>query len=208
MRNNRVYLPVGAVDKREDFELYYADGDVFVTVKSDWKSEGSKVAIYNRFGGQMARISTDPKQVVYHVGVERYEYELHTYTVFEHYFFKGMLWDIRGSISDPPLDFRNEGTGKLDVRISRVRFRDKGQCYEIKVKDLSKLRIAACAVIAMKIKESWLGKSEGEPVEKKGLEKWKDRIFSNKGITYEEILAMKEAAREAAEEVATKALKK
>ena len=46
------------------------------------------------------------------------------------------------------------------------------------------------------------------PVEKKGLEKWKERIFSNKGITYEEILAMKEAAREAAEEVATKALKK
>ena len=71
-----------------------------------------------------------------------------------------------------------------------------------------KARIAACAVIAMKIKESWLGKSEGEPVEKKGLEKWKERIFSNKGITYEEILAMKEAAREAAEEVATKALKK
>ena len=32
MRNNRVYMPVGAIDKREDFELYYADGDVFVTV--------------------------------------------------------------------------------------------------------------------------------------------------------------------------------
>ena len=192
MRNNRVYLPVGAVDKREDFELYYADGDVFVTVKSDWKSEGSKVAIYNRFGGQMARISTDPKQVVYHVGVERYEYELHTYTVFEHYFFKGMLWDIRGSISDPPLDFRNEGTGKLDVRISRVRFRDKGQCYEIKVKDLSKLRTAACCVIAMAIKESWKGKSEGEPDEDAGtLSKLKKRLFDSKGITYEELMAKK-----------------
>ena len=197
MRNNRVYLPVGAVDKREDFELYYADGDVFVTVKSDWKSEGSKVAIYNRFGGQMARISTDPKQVVYHVGVERYEYELHTYTVFEHYFFKGMLWDIRGSISDPPLDFRNEGTGKLDVRISRVRFRDKGQCYEIKVKDLSKLRTAACCVIAMAIKESWKGKSEGEPDDVKAmpaLKRLKRRIsLTEKGIPYEEILARKAA---------------
>ena len=197
MRNNRVYLPVGAVDKREDFELYYADGDVFVTVKSDWKSEGSKVAIYNRFGGQMARISTDPKQVVYHVGVERYEYELHTYTVFEHYFLKGMLWDIRGSISDPPLDFRNEGTGKLDVRISRVRFRDKGQCYEIKVKDLSKLRTAACCVIAMAIKESWKGKSEGEPDDVKAmpaLKRLKRRIsLTEKGITYEEILARKAA---------------
>ena len=197
MRNNRVYMPVGAVDKREDFELYYADGDVFVTVKSDWKSEGSKVAIYNRFGGQMARISTDPKQVVYHVGVERYEYELHTYTVFEHYFFKGMLWDIRGSIGDPPLDFRNEGTGRLDVRISRVRFRDKGQCYEIKVKDLSKLRTAACCVIAMAIKESWKGKSEGEPDDVKAmpaLKRLKRRIsLTEKGIPYEEILARKAA---------------
>jgi len=199
LRNNRVYMPVGAVDKREDFELYYADGDVFVTVKSDWKSEGSKVAIYNRFGGQMARISTDPKQVVYHVGVERYEYELHTYTVFEHYFFKGMLWDIRGSIGDPPLDFRNEGTGRLDVRISRVRFRDKGQCYEIKVKDLSKLRTAACCVIAMAIKESWKGKSEGEPDDVKALpalKRLKRRIsLTEKGIPYEEILARKEAKR-------------
>ena len=145
----------------------------------------------------MARISTDPKQVVYHVGVERYEYELHTYTVFEHYFFKGMLWDIRGSISDPPLDFRNEGTGKLDVRISRVRFRDKGQCYEIKVKDLSKLRTAACCVIAMAIKESWKGKSEGEPDDVKAmpaLKRLKRRIsLTEKGITYEEILARKAA---------------
>ncbi len=195
MRNNRVYMPVGAVDKREDFELYYADGDVFVTVKSDWKSEGSKVAIYNRFGGQMARISTDPKQVVYYVGVERYEYQLHTYTVFEHYFFKGMLWDIRGSIGDPPLDFRNEGTGKLDVRIGRVTFRDKGQCYEIKVKDLSKLRTAACCVIAMAIKESWKGKSEGEPEDVKKMsafKRLKRRIsLTEKGITYEEIQARK-----------------
>ena len=195
MRNNRVYMPVDAVDKREDFQLYYADGDVFVTVKGDWKSEGSKVAIYNRFGGQMARISTDPKQVVYYVGVERYEYELHTYTIFEHYFFKGMLWDIRGSIGDPPLDFRNEGTGKLDVRISRVRFRDKGQCYEIKVKDLSKLRTAACCVIAMAIKESFKGKSEGEPEDVKkmsALNRFKRRIsLTEKGITYEEIQARK-----------------
>ena len=208
MRNNRVYMPVDAVDKREDFNLWYADGDVFLTVKCDWSKENSKVAIFNRMGGELGRIKFDPNTLVYFVGVERYEYELHTYTIFEHYFFKGMLWDIMGCLDEPPLDFVNQGTGKSDVRISRVKFKDKGQCYEIKVKDLSKLRIAACAVIAMKIKEGWLGKSEGEPVEKKGLEKWKERIFSNKGITYEEILAMKEAAREAAEEVATKALKK
>ena len=208
MRNNRVYMSVNAVDDREDFNLWYADGDVFLTVKADWNKENDKVAIFNRMGGELGRIKFDPNTLVYYVGVERYEYELHTYTIFEHYFFKGMLWDIHGSISDPPLDFRNEGTGKLDVRISRVRFRDKGMCYEIKVKDLSKLRIAACAVIAMKIKESWLGKSEGEPVEKTGLAKWKDRIFSNKGITYEEILAMKEAAREDLEERIEEKLRK
>lgn len=195
MRNNRVYLPVDSADKREDFQLFYADGDVFATVKKeDWASEKSRVAIFNRFGGEMARITTDPKQLVYNVGVERYEYELHTYTIFEHYFFKGMLWDIRGSICDPPLDFRNEGTGKLDVRISRVKFRDKGQCFEIKVKDISKLRIAACCVIAMALKESFKGKSEGEPVEGSGLEKWKKRIFGTKGLTYEEILAEREVA--------------
>ena len=190
-------MQVGAVDKREDFQLWYADGDVFLTVKSDWKQETDRVAIYNRLGGELGRIRCDHNQLVYNVGVERYEYELHTYTIFEHYFFKGMLWDIKGGLEDLQVDFRNEGTGKLDVRISRVKFKDKGRCYEIKVKDLSKLRIAACCVIAMAVKESYKGKSEGEPVEEKGLEKWKKRIFSNKGITCDEIQAMK-AAEDAA----------
>ena len=194
MKNNRVYMQVDAVDKREDFELWYADGDLFLTVKSAWTCEKDRVEIYNRMGGQLGRIRTDPQQVVYYVGVERYEYELHTYTIFDHYFFKGMLWDIMGGLDDVPLDFRNEGTGKLDVRIGIVKFKDKGKCYEIKVKDLAKLRIAACCVIAMAIKESYKGKSEGEPVERKGLDKWKHRILTNKGITYEEILASKEEA--------------
>lgn len=193
-------MQVDAVDKREDFKLWYADGDEFITVKADWKKENDKVAIYNRFGGEMARIRFDPNSLVYFVGVERYEYELHTYTIFEHYFFKGMLWDIKGTLNDPPLDFRNEGTGKLDVRISRVKFKDHGRCYEIKVKDISKLRIAACCVVAMAIKESFKGKSEGEPVEESGLEKWKKRIFTNKGITYEDILAKKAAEDDAAKE--------
>ena len=193
MKNNRVYLPIGAVDKREDFKLWYADGDLFLTVKSDWQSEKDRVAIFNRMGGELGRIRTDPHGVVYHVGVERYEYELHTYTIFEHYFFKGMLWEIDGGLVDKQVDFRNTGTGKLDVRVTQVKFKDKGRCYESKVKDLSKLRIAACCVIAMAIKESFKGRSEGEPVEKKGFEKLKDRILTNKGITYEEILAQKAA---------------
>ena len=191
MKNNRVYMPIDAIDKREDFNLWYGDGDVFLTVKSAWTKENDRVEIYNRLGGQMARIRFDPNTLVYFVGVERYEYELHTYTIFEHYFFKGMLWDIVGSLNDAPLDFRNEGTGKLDVRVGQVKFRDHGKCFEIKVKDISKLRIAACCVIAMAIKESYKGKSEGEPYEAKGLEKWKKRIFTNKGITYEQLLAQK-----------------
>ena len=196
MKNNRVYMPIDAVDTREDFNLWYADGDLFLTVKSagGWQSEKDRIAIYSRHGGEMARIKPDPYGVVMNVGVERYEYELHTYTIFEHYFFKGMLWDIYGCIDDPPLDFRNEGTGKLDVRISRVRFRDKGMCYEIKVKDLAKLRIAACCVIAMKIKESFRGRSEGEPDENLGtFGKIRKKLFDSKGYTYEEILAIKEA---------------
>lgn len=196
MKNNRVYMPIDAVDTREDFCLWYADGDLFLTVKSagGWQSEKDRVAIYSRHGGEMARIKPDPYGVVMNVGVERYEYELHTYTIFEHYFFKGMLWDIYGCIDDPPLDFRNEGTGKLDVRIGRVKFRDKGMCYEIKVKDLAKLRIAACCVIAMKIKESFRGRSEGEPDENLGtFGKLRKKLFDSKGYTYEEILAMKEA---------------
>lgn len=198
LKNNRVYMPIDAVDTREDFQLWYADGDLFLTVKSDWEKESDKVSVFSRHGGEMARIKTDPQGVTMYVGVERYEYELHTYTLFEHYFFKGMLWDIQGRLDDPPLDFRNEGTGKLDVRIGRVKFRDKGTCYEIKVKDLAKLRIAACAVIAMKIKESYRGRSEGEPDEDMGtFGKLKKKLFDSKGITYEELLAKK--ARELAE---------
>ena len=187
-------MQVDAWEKGEEFDLWYADGDRFVTVrKKDWNEEKAPVEIYNRFGGQMARIKTDPKSMIYYVGVERYEYELHTYTIFDHYFFKGMLWDVVGGLADKQLDFRNEGTGKLDVRIGVVKFKDKGHCYEIKVKDISKLRIAACAVIAIAMKEHYKGLSEGEPIEKKGLEKWKDRILGTKGITYEEIMAAKEA---------------
>ena len=67
-------------------------------------------------------------------------------------------------------------------------------CYEIKVKDLAKLRIAACCVIAMKIKESFRGRSEGEPDENLGtFGKIRKKLFDSKGYTYEEILAIKEA---------------
>ena len=195
MKNNRVYMQVDAADKREDFQLWYADGDVFLTVKkNNWAEEKDRVAIYNRFGGEMARIKPDPKCITYNVGVERYEYELHTYALFEHYFFKGMLWDIQGSLADKQIDFRNEGTGKLDVRVTMVKFKDKGRCYEIKVKDLSKLRIAACCVIAMALKESYKGLSEGEPVEgEKFWTKWRKMVFDSKGVTYEELQAQRAA---------------
>ena len=189
-----MYMPVGVADKHEDFCLWYADGTKFITVtKEDWSSEKSRVAIFNRFGGEMARIKTDPKGITYYVGVERYEYELHTYTIFEHYFFKGMLWDIKGGMKEKQLDFHNEGTGKLDVRVNTVKFADKGLCHEIKVKDISKLRIAACCAVAMALKESYLGLSEGEPVEEKGIKKWINRIKGNKGITYEQIRANRES---------------
>ena len=55
MRNNRVYLPVGAVDKREDFELYYADGDEEIVYANPYPDE---------LGSQMLA-ETDVKLRVY-----------------------------------------------------------------------------------------------------------------------------------------------
>ena len=43
-----------------------------------------------------------------------------------------------------------------------VNFRDKGECYDIRVKDLSHLRIASIAVVGIAMKEEFKGLSEGE----------------------------------------------
>ena len=74
-----------------------------------------------------------------------------------------------------------------------VDFKNRGACYEIRVRDVAKLRIATAAVIAMGIKEEYKGLSEGlkNPGATK-LEKAKNWLFSGKGYTYEELLAQEE----------------
>lgn len=195
MQFKKVYMPVDAIKRHEDFQLWYEDGDLFLTAQSlnkenPWSTEKDRVALISRHGAEMGRIKPDNKAMEYEVRIERWTYTLHTYTLFKHYYFKGMLWEINGSMDKMPLKFVNEGTGKSDVRITHVNnFRDKGECFEIKVRDISKLRIAAGAVIAMALKEEYRGDSEGEPEENDTWTKKMRRYFWQKGIKYEELVA-------------------
>ena len=76
-----------------------------------------------------------------------------------------------------------------DVHVRVVEFMDRGECYEIKAKDVAKLRIAVAAVIAMGIKEEYRGLSEGiENPNASRLEKAKNWLFAGKGKTYEQLL--------------------
>ena len=72
--------------------------------------------------------------------------------------------------------------------LTTVKLPDKGRCYEVKVKDVSKLRPAAGAVIAILIKEQWKGLSCGEPYP--DGTKWYKRLkryFLEPGYSYEDI---------------------
>lgn len=195
MQFKKLYMPVDAISRHDDFQMWYEDGDLFLTAKSlnkekPWSSEHDKVALISRHNAEMARIKPDNKALEYDVRVERWTYTLHTYTLFKHYYIKGMLWDIKGSFDRVPLKFMNEKTGKSDVRITRVNnFMDKGPCYEIKVKEITKLRVAAACVIALALKEEYRGMSEGEREENNTLGLKMKRYFWQKGISYDELVA-------------------
>ena len=174
MQYKKVYMPVDGIKNHADFEIWYEDGELFLTVRSlnkehPWSTEKDRVELISRHGAQMGLIKPDNKAIEYDVRIERWTYTLHTYVLFKHYYFRGMLWDIHGSLDHVPLKFTSEKTNKSDVRITYVKqFRDKGPCYEIKVRDISKLRVAAGAVIAIGLKEEYRGASEGEKEENKG----------------------------------------
>ena len=190
-KNNRVYMEVDALSRHEDFDLWYADGELFMQVKADWANERDRVLVFSRRGAEMARIKSDNKAMAYYVGVERYEYTLFTHTLFKHYFFKGMLWDINGSLRDGQLTFFSEMADRNEVFVNKTRFKGHGECYEIRVSDVSHLRIAAVATVAIAIKEEWKGLSEGEPQSKDQpwYLKLKDRVVPTKGIPYEQLVA-------------------
>ncbi len=187
MAFRKVYIPEDALSRHSDFDAWYEDDTLFFHATSDWEDEKSPISIISSHNAEMARIKPDNKALFYDIRVERYTYTLHTNIIFKHYFLEGMLWQMHGSPSRGHANFTNENTGKKDVLISRVNFKDHGKCYEVKVKDVSALRIAATAVVAILLKEEYKGLSCGEKPEKASIGQKLRQYFLDKGLTYEEI---------------------
>lgn len=53
MKNNKVYLPTDAIARHEDFDVWYADGETFLSIKGAWSKESDKAVIFGRMGGEM-----------------------------------------------------------------------------------------------------------------------------------------------------------
>ena len=191
MKNNAMYIPVDALKNRQDFDIWYRDGDLAFSFKGKWEKESDKVTIWNRHGAECGSIRLEPAgKCMYYVKLDRWEYELHTYIIFEDYYFKGMLWDIKGSPSNPPFDIYSERSEKNEVHVSRTKFKGHGECLEVRVRDVTFLRIAAACVVAMMMKEEFKGLSEGiETPNLSRADKIKRFFKKSKQLTYEQVLA-------------------
>ena len=210
MKFNKVYIPVDALSRHEDFDTWYEDGDLFLhfACKKGWKSEKDRVQIFGRMGGEMGAIKPDAKAggqvgeikpdnraLVYEIHYERFTYRLHTYVIGHHYYIEGMVWDLYGSYHEPPYSLVEETLVSYNRKSVRVRyvekFKNHGACYEVHVPELEKLRIAVACLVAIGYKEEWKGLSEGEDRELGNFwQRMKSRIFENKGFTYEQIQQM------------------
>ena len=196
MKFNKVYIPLDALKRHEDFDTWYEDGDLFLHLESKqgWSSEKDKVQIIGRMGGQVGQIKPDHLALTYRIQYERFEYTLHTYVIEHHYYIEGMVWDMYGSFNNPPFSVVEEtltSYNKKTVRVKVVNFKNHGMCYEVHVPELEKLRIAVACIVAIGLKEEWKGLSEGEDREiGTRLQRLKNRIFENKGYTYEQIQEM------------------
>lgn len=190
MKNNRVYMPLDAITAHHDFDLWYPDGDLFLSFKGSWETEKDRVTIIGRMGGEMGQIRPDQRALIYYLRLERWEYSFHTMRIFQQYFVKGMHWDIFGTLTELPIHFTLEDSGGREVRVGLVeRFRNIGPCYEIWAKDVAKLRIAAAAVVSLAIKEHYVGLSEGIlPKGASRFERFKHWAFEGRGKTYEKLL--------------------
>ncbi|MEG1827401.1 MAG: hypothetical protein RR218_09065 [Gordonibacter sp.] len=188
MKNNKVYFPKDALARQEDFDVWYEDGETFLSIKGTWSSERDKAVIFGRMGGEMGCIKPDAKTLTYYLKLERWEYVFHTLHLFKHYYVNGMKWQIDGTLSEPPFDFVNEDDLHKEVHVQLVDFKNHGECYEIRTKDVAKLRIAVAAAIAMGIKEEYRGLSEGfEDSGATKLQKAKKWLSSSKGIPYDKL---------------------
>lgn len=201
MKNNKVYMPKDAIARHEDFDVWYGDGETFLSIKGEWSSEHDKAVIFGRMGGEMGRIKPDPKALTYYLKLERWEYVFHTLHLFKHYYVNGMKWQIDGSLSNPPFDFVNEEDGQKEVHVQLVNFKGHGECYEIRARDVAKLRIAVAAIIAMGIKEEYKGLSEGlkDPHASK-LAKAKRWLVEGRGIPYDQLPDLDERPQAQADE--------
>ncbi len=200
MKNNVAYLPADAIARHEDFDVWYADGELFLSVKGKWEREKDDVVVFGRMGGQMGRVHPDSKTLSYYLQIERWEYAFRTYRIFQDYFVDGMHWQINGSLGKLPLTFVHDENDQKEVTVRRVNFRNHGECLEVRCRDVTKLRIAVFSVIAMGVKEEYRGLSEGinDPNAPR-LERVKNWFFSGRGKTYEQLLEdeAKAAARRA-----------
>ena len=188
MKEATAYLPKDAIANHRDFDVYYADGTIFLSFQGAWQHEKDEVAVFGRMGGEMGRIKPDHKALVYYLRLERWEYALHTLHLFKCYYVNGMKWKVEGSLANTPFFFVNEQTGSKEGRASDARREGRGACWEIATKDPATLRIAVTACVAMGIKEEYRGLSEGLRAERAhGLHRLRDWIFSEKGIRYEDL---------------------
>ena len=142
MKEATAYLPKDAIANHRDFDVYYADGTIFLSFQGAWQHEKDEVAVFGRMGGEMGRIKPDHKALVYYLRLERWEYALHTLHLFKCYYVNGMKWKVEGSLANTPFFFVNEQTGSKEGRASDARLEGRGACWEIATKDPATLRIA------------------------------------------------------------------
>ena len=69
MKNNKVYLPTDAIARHEDFDVWYADGETFLSIKGAWSKELSLIHIWPPPLRRVGRVEADgaPLQPVHHL---------------------------------------------------------------------------------------------------------------------------------------------
>lgn len=200
MRFNKVYIPKDAIAKREDFDVWYQDGALSFSVSRDWSKESNHTFIEGRLGGEIARIKPDNNALTYYLRIGRWEYTMRPTWIFEQYSIEGMLWRIDSGLEDAPFDILRYVSAEDVVKDGRVRlvnFMNHGPCYEVMVKDVSYLRIAAISIIAIALKEEYKGLSEGDSNKKTNAFSRFMNWMSPKGLTYEQVQAIRANPEEA-----------